>query len=208
MIVTQFFESPTLKLKTRKDFRRNQELSEEIRMNYSIITLVTREISDIMSVYADRNIISKKDVAYFEKLANGDNDHLFELYQTHGFIKEASDDFVRVVEVFQALAKKSLSKYQAVSDPMLVEILATIYGIAYIQTAIPSVCASIGRIPESNTLRILTEKRAELEALFMQKYKNVSNIKIFDFAMFSNVYSQILKMNRKKFIEFYNSLTQ
>lgn len=207
MTAIQFINTPTIKLKSPKDFKPNREITEEIRLNYSIITLMTREISDTLSVYADKKIISNKDVAYFEKLANGDNDHLFDIYKKHGFIKEASDDFLRITAMFQSLAKRSLSQYQATAEPKLVEMLSVIYGMGYIQIAIPKICASIGRTPEANTFRIIKEKKKELENLFMHKYRNVSNQKVFDFSQFAGIVSKLLKMNRTKFIEFTDNLT-
>lgn len=207
MSAIDYFNPPKVKLVPISKLVPEREFNECHRLNYSLIALVTRELADSLSVYAKRNIVSSKDVAYFEKMANEDNDMLFSLYEKHGFTHEASEDFERVVSLFRGLAGKSLSVFQRNSDPMLQDILALVYSIRYLKIAIRHICNIIRKVPEANTYRILEEKESELKYIFINRYRNVSNAKEFDFDKFDETYRKVLKMNRNEFIKYTNEIT-
>lgn len=203
MTAVQFLDPPKelINLKFKKAFERKKpEIKECHNLNYSIITFATREIADSLSVWAKRGLISLKDTAYFEKMADSDNDELFAIYKKYGRTDLVFDDFQRVVTLFQNLAKRSLSQFQIQAAPMLVDILAIIYSIQYIQVAIPELCFVMERMPQSNTMRIIREKESELQKLFMSLYQEVSNSKEFNFNIFKNMFSKIIKMTRNEYL--------
>lgn len=208
MVAKNFFKSPDIKLKPIRSLSKRPDITESHRLNYSLITLVTRELSDSLSVWSERGLISKKDVSFFEKLANSDNDTLYELYQKYNVVDQASEDFTRVIGIFDTLSIKSLSDYQISSEPVLPSILSVIYQISYLKNVIPSICAAIGRVSDKNTLRILNEKHVELKKWFTSKYITVSNQKNFDFDKFNPLIYKMLKMTRAEYVEFSNKLNE
>lgn len=224
MTATQYFTTPKLQIQKAnweksvmqtakqvlvKDFMaKNQPVKEQEchRLNHIIVTFLSREIADSLLVLSERRLISAKDIKYFEKLASADNDFIENGYRKSGAIQRLGDDFMLVVSVFNALATKSLSDFQAKSNPMLVEILSLIYQIKHIKVVVPILCAVIGRLPQRNVERILNEKIAELQNLFLKQYSEVSNAKDFDFDRFQNVFSRIAGMTNKEFTQYAKEL--
>ena len=207
MTATQYFDSPKLQLK-KFTFKHTPNTVEKEchRLNYTIVTLITRDIVDTLSAYSKEKLISSKDMVYFEKLANQDNDYLFDLYKKRGRLDDACDDFSTVSELFSKFADLSLSEYQKGSAPLLKEILSVIYGLHYIQTVIPMLCSTIGRVPDANVARIIKEKKSEMEKLFMAEFKEVSNQKTFDFGQLDSTFKKMEKMSRNEYLEFLDNL--
>lgn len=224
MTATQFFTTPKLQIQKAnweqsviktakevlvKDFlAKNKPIKEQEchRLNHIIVTFLSREIADSLLVLSERRLISTKDISYFEKLASADNDYIENGYRKSGAIKSLGDDFMMVVGVFNSLATKSLSEFQAKSNPMLVEILSLIYAIKHIKVVVPILCAVIGRLPQKNVERILNEKISELQNLFLKQYSEVSNAKDFDFNRFNNSFQRIASMTNKEFTQYANEL--
>ena len=224
MTATQYFTSPKLKLKTAnfeksviettkkiliKDFIAKNPIIKEKechRLNHVIVTFLSREIADSLDVFASRKLISGKDTKYFEKLANQDNDFIENGYRESNKMDHYANDFAMVIRVFNNLSKKSLSEFQMASNPLLVEILSLIYAIKHIQVVVPILCSVIGRLPEPNTMRIIKEKIAELQNLFMKQYAEVSNAKSFDFDRFQKTFQRIAEMTTKEFTEYAKDL--
>lgn len=224
MTATQYFTTPKLQLQPAnfekavmqttkkvlvKNFlAKNQPIDEQEchRLNHIIVTLLSLEIASSLLVLSERRIISAKDVKYFDKLAGNDVDYIENGYRKAGQIEHFTKDFERVVNTFNTLALKSVSEFQAKSDPMLVDLLALIYEIKHIQTVIPILCRVVGKVPQPNTMRILREKITEIEAVFMKRYAGVSNSKIFDFNRFQKTFVRIAGMTNKEFTEFTEGL--
>ena len=224
MTATQYFTTPKLQVQKAdwqtavaktvkevlvKDFMaKNQRVKEQEchRLNHIIVTFLSREIADSLLVLSERNLISAKDMKYFEKLASADNDFIENGYRKSGAIQRLGDDFMMVVSVFNSLATKSLSEFQAKSNPLLVEILTLIYAIKHIEVVVPILCSVIGRLPQKNVMRILKEKITDLQKLFMKQYAEVSNAKDFDFDRFNNTFKRIASMTNKEFTQYANEL--
>ena len=224
MTATQYFTTPKLKvqkadweksvIKTAKEvlvkdfLAKNQPIKEQEchRLNHIIVTFLSREIADSLLVLSERKLISTKDIKYFEKLASADNDFIENGYRKSGVIQRLGDDFMMVVGVFNSLATKSLSEFQAKSTPLLVEILTLIYAIKHIEVVVPILCSVIGRLPQKNVMRILNEKITDLQKLFMNQYAEVSNAKDFDFDRFNNTFKRIASMTNKEFTQYAKEL--
>lgn len=220
MTATQYFTTPKLKIQKAnweksvmktakevliKDFKAQHAPIKEQechRLNHIIVTFLSREIADSLLVLSERRLISAKDIKYFEKLASADNDFIENGYRKSGAIQRFGDDFMMVIGVFNALATKSLSDFQAKSNPMLAETLSLIYQIKHIKVVVPILCSVIGRLPQKNVMRILNEKIAELQNLFMKQYSEVSNAKEFDFDRFHNVFNRIAGMTNQEFTQY------
>lgn len=224
MTATQYFTTPKLQLQpanfekavmqttkkvlVKSFIAKNKPIDEQEchRLNHIIVTLLSLEIASSLLVLSERRIISAKDVKYFDKLAGNDVDYIENGYRKAGQIEHFTKDFELVVNTFNTLAAKSVSEFQAKSDPVLVDLLALIYGIKHIQTAIPILCRVVGKVPMPNTMRILREKILELEAAFMKRYAEVSNSRTFDFNRFQKTFVRIAGMTNKEFTEFTEEL--
>lgn len=224
MTATQYFTTPKLHINTAnfekavmqttkkvlvKSFiAKNKPIEEKEchRLNHVIVTFLSLEIASSLLVLSERRIISAKDVKYFDKLAGNDVDYIENGYRKAGQIEHFTKDFERVVNTFNTLAAKSVSEFQAKSDPVLVDLLALIYEIKHIQTAIPILCRVVGKVPMPNTMRILREKILELESAFMKRYAEVSNSRTFDFNRFQKTFVRIAGMTNKEFTEFTEQL--
>jgi hypothetical protein len=224
MSATQYFNAPKLIIQKAnweksivqttkkiliKDFIAKNPIIKEKechRLNHVIVTFLSREIADSLCVFASRKLISWKDTKYFEKLANQDNDFIENGYRKSNQMESYANDFTIVIEVFNNLAKKSLSSFQIASNHLLVEILSLIYAIKHIQVVVPILCRVVGKLPEPNTMRIIKEKIAELQNLFMNQYSEVSNAKSFDFDRFQKTFQRIAGMTTKEFTEYANEL--
>ncbi|MGK6342867.1 hypothetical protein ACMGDK_11545 [Chryseobacterium sp. DT-3] len=194
----QFFEIPKLILSKPV---KKATVKECHTLNYHIITLLTREIVDSLLIFSEKKLISTKDLKYFEKLGNADNDFLFELYKKHGKQNFVYEDFTRVVDFFNKQSDKSLSEFQKSTDPLLKDILATIYELTFIKINITSVSLSLNKLPDSGIMKIVNEKIVELLDLFINRYQLVSNSKEFEFEKFVPIYKKIQKMDHKQFLE-------
>lgn len=224
MTATQYFTAPKLQVQKAsfeksvmqttkkvlvKDFiAKYPQIKEKEchRLNHIIVTFLSREIADSLDVFAKRKLISNKDTKYFEKLANEDNDFIENGYRKSNQMESYGKDFMMVIEVFNNLSKKSLSEFQIASNPLLVDTLSLIYAIKHIQFVVPILCSVIGRLPEPNTMRIIKEKIAELQNLFMKQYAEVSNAKTFDFDRFQKTFQRIAGMTTKEFTQYANEL--
>ena len=224
MTATQYFTSPKLTLKKAnfeksvietakkilvKDFiAKHKKIDEKEchRLNYVIVTFLSREIADSLLIFSERKLISTKDINYFEKLASADNDFISDGYRKNGSINRLGEDFEMVINTFNALSEKSLSDFQRNSNPLLSELLSVIYSMKHIQIVVPILCSVIGRIPELNTMRIIKEKITELQNLFMKQYAEVSNAKTFDFDRFQKTFQRIAGMTTKEFTQYANEL--
>ena len=224
MTATQYFTTPKLQLKpanfekavmqttkkvlVKSFLAKNKPIKEQEchRLNHIIVTFISREIADSLLVLSERKLISTKDIKYFEKLASADNDYIENGYRKSGAIKRFGDDFMMVIGVFNTLAIKSLSEFQVKSNPTLVETLSLIYQIKHIKLVVPILCSVIGRLPQKNVMRILNEKIAELQKLFMNQYSEVSNAKEFDFDRFQKTFVRIAGMTNKEFTQYAEEL--
>jgi hypothetical protein len=224
MTATQYFTAPKLIIQKAnweksivqttkkvlvKDFMAKHKKIDEKechRLNHVIVTFLSREIADSLDVFASRKLISGKDTKYFEKLANQDNDFIENGYRESNKMDHYANDFAMVIGVFNNLSKKSLSEFQIASNPLLVEILSLIYAIKHIQIVVPILCRVVGKLPVPNTMRIIKEKIAELQNLFMKQYAEVSNAKSFDFDRFQKTFQRIAGMTTKEFTQYANEL--
>ena len=224
MTATQYFTAPKLIIQKAnweksivqttkkvlvKDFMAKHKKIDEKechRLNHVIVTFISREIADSLLIFSERKLISTKDINYFEKLASADNDFISDGYRKSGAINRLGEDFEMVINTFNALSEKSLSDFQRKSNPLLSEILSVIYSMKHIQVVVPILCSVIGRLPEPNTMRIIKEKIAELQNLFMKQYAEVSNSKTFDFDRFQKTFQRIAGMTTKEFTEYANEL--
>lgn len=206
MIATKYFEAPELKIIKFDHFKSETKINESHRLTYSLLTLISREVADSLSVWADKGLISRKDVSYFEKMVNEDNDYLFSLYKKRDFQDQVNDDFETITNLFNRLAEKSLSSFQMASNKKLKEFLAIIYALKFIRIAVNTMCLLAGKYPDENNFRITNEKTEELQMIFLKMYKEVSNFKKFDFGQFDDVFKMITKMKRQEFILYAKSL--
>ena len=186
---------------------KKHKITEQHALNHHIITLYTMEIVDELSLLASEGIISDKDIKFFEKKSNLDVDYMEMLYSKHKKNTLFGSDFEMIKSFFNALAEKSLSDFQKLNQPFLLEILPIIYGLKFIKNNVQFVASVEKRIPDVNAVRIVREKIEELETLFLNLYAKCSNKKEFTFEQFKSLFDKVKKMTYREFEATVNSLT-
>lgn len=181
---------------------------EHHKLNYLLITLMSREVSDTLYEFAKLKIVTYEGLKNFDYLVNGDNDFLFTNKRHKGAIKQLSQDFQTTVDFFNNLANKCLSSFQIEMQPILTEILAIIFGIQYIQSAVPDLCSLEYKIPDAKQHKFLTQKIEELKVSFLKYYAEVSNAKTFDFDCYQKLFAEIRTMTYKAFRELTEKISQ
>lgn len=181
---------------------------EHHKLNYLLITLMSREVSDALFDFANIKLITYGEIKSFEYRVNGDNDFLFTNKKHKGAISQLSKDFETTVDFFNNLAKKCLSSFQRESQPILTEILAIIFGMQYIQSAVPDLCWFEYKIPDAKQNKFLTQKIEELKISFLKYYTEVSNAKTFDFDCYQKLFTEIRTMTYKTFRELTEKISQ
>ena len=68
-------------------------VQEHHKLNYLLITLMSREVSDTLYEFAKLKIVTYEGLKNFEYRVNGDNDFLFTNKRHKGAIKQLSQDF-------------------------------------------------------------------------------------------------------------------
>ena len=186
---------------------KKHKITEPHALNHHIITLYTMEIVDELSLLASEGIISDKDIKFFEKKSNLDVDYMEMLYSKHKKNTLFGSDFEMIKSFSNALAEKSLSDFQKLNQPFLLEILPIIYGLKFIKNNVQFVASVEKRIPDVNAVRIVREKIEELETLFLNVYAKCSNKKEFTFEQFKSLFDKVKKMTYKEFEATVNRLT-
>ena len=185
---------------------RTPETTEQHILVHSICSLLSREIADSLEWLSDKKLISKTGVQFFVDKANAEIDYLEEIYAKNNKKDVFIDDFNKAVGLCKKIAEKSVSKFQQERDPMLVEILTTIYAIKFIENSVRFISWCVGKYPEKNVLDKIGNKRKEVETLFLERYAEVSNTKGFDFNKFNNLFDNVKKMTHEEFGIFVNEL--
>lgn len=201
MIASQFLNEYTpLKIKIKKE----REVKECHKVNYVIITIISREISDCIYGWGKRGIINEKGNVFFEKLSDKDYDNLNQMMLKVKNEEINNEHYNGIVVIFQEMAKKTLSDFQRKSNPELEEYLKVIYAIKFIENNVLNITLSQGLLPNFKGINFLRKKRKEIEEVFIMEYKKVSNSKSFDFDQFKPLFNKIKYMNwgdYKKFLE-------
>lgn len=175
------------------------KINQSHSLNHQIMTFLSRDIADTIQDLFDKKLISNTGLEYFKKRADGDVDYMEGVYRKRDKITSFSDDFFRVQNFFTDLTEKSLSEFQRREDPLLAEILNTIYAIRFINNNVAFVSWAVGKLPDENVQKVMIKKRNELETLFMERYSKVSNLKAFDFNRYQPLFEKLKKMTYADF---------
>lgn len=215
-MIAQYIDTPklginrkvaqTLSKKMAYNVIRTPEPTEQHRLVHTICSFLSREIADSLEYWSDQKLISKIGVQFFVDKANAEIDYLEDIYAKNTEQSVFRDDFNKSVGLCKKLAEKSVSKFQQDSDPMLVELLTTIYAIRFIENSVRFISWCVGKYPERNVLNKIGGKRKEVETLFLKRYAEVSNTKHFDFGRFNSVFDNVKTMTYKEFGTFVNEL--
>jgi hypothetical protein len=188
--------NPIISLAKRKPLQPKHEF------NYSVISLLNLDVIDALSVYAKKGIIKDKGLEVFEEKVNKDVNQYFEKSSIFHKYNDVNSDFDMIVNFFKKLSERCLSNYQKQSEPILQDLLTTIFQIEYMVYEIPILIACQNRTPAKKPFDYLKQKLEELKKAFMQVYVNYSNKKEFNFEIYKGVFSRMSNMGYKEFVKF------
>ena len=192
----------SVKVNPITSYAKRTPLKPKHEFNYSVISLLNRDIVDALSVYAKKGIIEDKALEGFEEKVNNDVDEYFDKAPIFHKYNDINSDFDMVVEFFKKLSERCLSNYQKQSAPILKDLLTTILQIEYMVYEIPILIACQNRTPAKKPFAYLKQKLEELKEAFMQIYVNYSNNKDFNFDVYKGVFVRMSNMGYKEFVKF------
>ena len=192
----------SVKVNPITSYAKRTPLKPKHEFNYSVISLLNRDIVDALSVFAKNGIIEDKALEGFEEKVNKDVDEYFgkaPIFHKHNDI---SEDFNMIMGFFKGLSERCLSNYQKQSAPILKDLLTTILQIEYMVYEIPILIACQNRTPAKKPFNYLKQKLEELKKAFMKIYVNYSNNKDFNFDVYKGVFVRMSNMGYKEFVKF------
>ena len=192
----------SVKVNPITSYAKRTPLKPKHEFNYSVISLLNRDIVDALSVYAKKGIIEDKALEGFEEKVNNDVDEYFNKAPIFHKYNDINSDFDMVVEFFKKLSERCLSNYQKQSAPILKDLLTTILQIEYMVYEIPILIACQNRTPAKKPFAYLKQKLEELKEAFIKIYVNYSNNKEFNFDVYKGVFVRMSNMGYKEFVKF------
>ena len=192
----------SVKVNPITSYAKRTPLKPKHEFNYSVISLLNRDIVDSLSVYAKKGIIEDKALEGFEEKVNNDVDEYFDKAPIFHKHNDINSDFDMVVEFFKKLSERCLSNYQKQSAPILKDLLTTILQIEYMVYEIPILIACQNRTPAKKPFNYLKQKLEELKEAFIKIYVNYSNNKEFNFDIYKGVFVRMSNMGYKEFVKF------
>ena len=192
----------SLKVNPITSYAKRTPLKPKHEFNYSVISLLNRDIVDALSVFAKKGIIEDKALEGFEEKVNNDVDEYFSKAPIFHKYNDINSDFNMVVEFFKKLSERCLSNYQKQNAPILKDLLTTILQIEYMIYEIPILIACQNRTPAKKPFNYLKQKLEELKTAFIKIYVNHSNNKDFNFDVYKGVFVRMSNMGYKEFVKF------
>ena len=192
----------SLKVNPITSYAKRTPLKPKHEFNYSVISLLNRDIIDALSVFAKKGIIEDKALEGFEEKVNNDVDEYFDKAPIFHKYNDINSDFDMVVEFFKKLSERCLSNYQKQNAPILKDLLTTILQTEYMVYEIPILIACQNRTPAKKPFAYLKQKLEELKEAFIKIYVNYSNNKDFNFDVYKGVFVRMSNMGYKEFVKF------
>ena len=192
----------SVKVNPITSYAKRTPLKPKHEFNYSVISLLNRDIVDALSVYAKKGIIEDKALEGFEEKVNNDVDEYFNKAPIFHKYNDVTSDFDMIVNFFKRLSERCLSNYQKQNAPILKDLLTTILQIEYMVYEIPILIACQNRTPAKKPFNYLKQKLEELKEAFIKIYVNYSNNKDFNFDVYKGVFSRMSNMGYKEFVKF------
>ena len=184
----------SVKVNPITSYAKRTPLKPKHEFNYSVISLLNRDIIDALSVFAKKGIIEDKALEGFEEKVNNDVDEYFSKAPIFHKHNDINSDFDMVVEFFKKLSERCLSNYQKQSAPILKDLLTTILQVEYMVYEIPILIACQNRTPAKKPFAYLKQKLEELKEAFIKIYVNYSNNKEFNFEVYKVVFVRMSNM--------------
>ena len=192
----------SVKVNPITSYAKRTPLKPKHEFNYSVISLLNRDIIDALSVFAKKGIIEDKALEGFEEKVNNDVNEYFSKAPIFHKHNDVTSDFYMIVNLFNKLSERCLSNYQKENAPILKDLLTTILQIEYIVYEIPILIACQNRTPAKKPFNYLKQKLEELKEAFIKIYVNYSNNKDFNFDVYKGVFVRMSNMGYKEFVKF------
>ena len=192
----------SVKVNPITSYAKRTPLKPKHEFNYSVISLLNRDIVDSLSVFAKNGIIEDKALEGFEEKVNNDVEEYFKKAPIFHKYNDINSDFNMIVNFFKKLSERCLSNYQKQNAQILKDLLTTILQIEYIVYEIPILIACQNRTPAKKPFNYLKQKLEELKEAFIKIYVNYSNNKDFNFDVYKGVFVRMSNMGYKEFVKF------
>lgn len=191
------------KIETKVKFPVYQKpkLTENILLNYQLITFLSQDIVPTIEHLQENGIIPKnKFYNYLQRLSDDDSDHMFDIYKKNKRDAEYIKDYELVVDYFKGLASQLLSDYQKANDPFIVEALYAITVYEFILSSSPFVVIQQGNVPNATLLEKIAKEHEALKSVFDKRFEALSNTK-FNHGIYAKLFFKIKYCSHKQFLQ-------
>lgn len=200
MSAIDFLQNPLPKIKVNFPEVKQKPLTENITLNYQLITFITQDILPTIELLQEKGIFAKNKLYnHLQKLSDGDSNFMFEVYKKNNRSKQYIEDYDSVIGYFKSLSLKLLSEYQKTNDWALEELLYVITGYEFVLSSAPFVALEFGNMPEYNIINKIKHELDTIKLVFDKRFSLLSNTK-FKHEQYKNLFNKIKYCSNKQFL--------
>lgn len=199
MSAVQFFENKN-QVKIKFPEVKRKKLTENITLNYQIMTFLTQDIMVTMEHLEDKGVFKRSKIYnYLQKLSDKDSDYMHEVYKKNNRADQYMNDYESVIGYFKSLSSKLLSDYQKTTDNKLEDILFVITAYEFVLSSATFVALEFGSMPEYKIINNIKNELEKIKSVFDSRYSKVSNFK-FEHGQFKSLFEKIKYCSQKQFL--------
>jgi hypothetical protein len=199
MSAIDFLENK-IQLKVTIPTPKQKPITENITLNYQLITFITQDILPTIEVLHEKGVFTKNKIYnHLQKLSDGDSDYMFGVYQKNNRKEQYMKDYESVIGYFKSLSSKLLSDYQKTNDWALEELLFIITGYEFILISAPFVAIEFGNKPNYKIIDKIREELETIKVIFDKRFSALSNVK-FTHGQYQKLFEKIKYCSHKQFL--------
>lgn len=199
MTAAQFLDNK-IQVKVNFPVVKPKPITENITLNYQIITFVTQDILPTIEILQEKGVFSKNKLYnHLQKLSDGDSDYMFEVYKKNNKQELYMKDYESVIGYFKSLSSKLLSEYQKSNDWALEELLFIITGYEFILSSAPFVAIEFGNKPNYKIIDKIQQELETIKSFFDKRFSMLSNLK-FEHGQYKKLFDKIKYCSQKQFL--------
>lgn len=190
----------TIQLKVKLPEPKRKPITENITLNYQLITFITQDILPTIEILQEKGIFAKNKLYnHLQKLSDGDSDYMFGVYQKNNRTEQYMKDYESVIDYFKSLSSQLLSDYQKSNDWALEELLFIITGYEFILSSAPFVALEFGNKPNYKIIDAIREELNTIKSVFDKRFSALSNTK-FKHGQYEKLFYKIKYCSHKQFL--------
>lgn len=200
MSAINFLQNQLPKIKVNFPEPKRNPITENITLNYQLITFVTQDIMPTIEILQEKGVFEKNKLYnHLQKLSDGDSDHMFGVYKNNNREKEYIDDYDSTIGYFKSLSSRLLSDYQKTNDWALEELLFVITGYEFILSSAPFVAIQFNNKPNYKIIETIREELETIKKVFDRRFSLLSNSK-FKHGQYEKLFQKIKYCSHKQFL--------